>query len=126
MQYVIDASALLVYLNGEKGSSFVEELIDSSMISAVNLSEVIGKLKDKKVPEKDVDLILKLLPCEVVDFSKEQALIAGMIKSKTTSLGLSLGDRACLALAIQKKVSVLTADKAWKKVNLGIKVVLVR
>ncbi len=125
-EYVLDASALLVYLNQEEGSNLVEEHIDSASISSVNLSEVVGKLKDKKISEKDIDLILKLLPCGVEDFNKDQALIAADIKSKTSALRLSLGDRACLALAINKKAVALTADQVWKKVNAGVKVKVVR
>jgi len=125
-RFVLDASALLLYINQEAGSSAVESCIEKSSISTVNLCEVLGKLRDIGMPEKDIDLILKLLPCKLVDFDEEQAKIAAAMKSKTSKYGLSLGDRACLALASMEKAIALTADRAWAKLGLAVKVRVVR
>jgi PIN domain nuclease of toxin-antitoxin system len=69
---------------------------------------------------------LVALPVEFVDFDFALAAIAGRLRAATRSLGLSLGDRACLALAIERNCPVMTADRSWAKLNLGIPIQLVR
>ncbi len=61
-----------------------------------------------------------------ISYSQEHIFIAANLRKVTKSLGLSLGDRACLALAITKKLTVLTADKAWEKLNVGAKIKVIR
>ncbi|WP_236630520.1 type II toxin-antitoxin system VapC family toxin [Aphanizomenon flos-aquae] len=99
-EVVVDASAILALLNQETGSEEVLRFIGKAAISTVNLSEVIAKLADAGIPEEDIRQILSNLNLEVIDFNKEQALKAGMLRPNTKSIGLSFGDRACLALGI--------------------------
>ena len=123
---VVDASAILALLNQEKGSEEISQWIGQAFISSVNLSEVVAKLAEGGVTEADIEEILSNLNLEVVPFSQEQALRAGILRPSTKSLGLSLGDRACLALGLYLKLPILTADKLWSNLNLAVEIRLIR
>ena len=125
-EVVVDASAILALLNQETGSEEVLKFIGKAAISTVNLSEVIAKLADAGIPEEDIRQILSNLNLEVIDFNEKQALKAGMLRPNTKSIGLSFGDRACLALAIFLNQPVLTTDRLWGSINVGVEVRVVR
>ncbi|MBS9388248.1 MAG: type II toxin-antitoxin system VapC family toxin [Dolichospermum sp. WA123] len=125
-EVVVDASAILALLNQETGSEEVLRFIGKAAISTVNLSEVIAKLADAGIPEEDIRQILSNLNLEVIDFNEEQALKAGMLRPNTKSIGLSFGDRACLALGIILNQPVLTTDRLWGSINVGVEVRVVR
>jgi len=125
-EVVLDASAILALLNQETGSEEVLKFIGKAAISTVNLSEIIAKLADAEIPEEDIRQILSNLNLEVIDFNKEQALKAGMLRPITKSIGLSFGDRACLALGIILNQPVLTTDRLWSSINVGVEVRLLR
>lgn len=126
---VLDASALLAILNQEPGSEiFTEqfELLESARMSAVNVAEAYGKLVGVGIdPEEAWEAVTAPIP-EIVEFDKDQAKIAGSLFPQTRSLGLSLGDRACLALAIALKAPVYTADRAWKNLRIRISIHVIR
>ncbi|HLF83977.1 MAG TPA: type II toxin-antitoxin system VapC family toxin [Blastocatellia bacterium] len=124
--FVLDASALLALLNQEPGKDLVEEVIGDCSISAVNYCEVIGKLIDAGVPDDDARHTVDLLNIEIVDFDANLALRAASLCFATKRLGLSLGDRCCLALGTARKVTVLTSDRNWSKLKIGVKVKLIR
>ena len=127
---VFDASALLAYLFDEPGAGMVSDaLFSGASMSTVNLSEVLSKLVDRgvSVDRSLSDLreagILDLL--EIVDFTASLAREAARLREHTRDLGLSLGDRSCLALGILRRVPVFTADSLWAKVP-GVVVRLIR
>jgi PIN domain nuclease of toxin-antitoxin system len=123
---VIDASALLAVLLGEEPAKEIEKLIPSSVISSVNFSEVVAKLTDIDMPENKIREILESLPIEVYSFNKKQAYIAGLLRPLTKSKGLSFGDRACLSLGMLLKAPVVTMDRVWKNLNIGIEIRVLR
>lgn len=123
---VVDASAVLALLNQETGSEEILELIDNAAISSVNLSEVIAKLAEAGIPEEEIRQILLHLNLEVILFNEEQALRAGMMRPATKAIGLSFGDRACLALGIILNQPVITTDRLWSNLNLGLEIRVVR
>ena len=123
---VLDASAVLAYLQGEPGGDLVGEHLSTSLISAVNLSEIVAILIDKGLDAAAVDATLDSIGLEVVAFDAEQGRFAGLLRGATRKRGLSLGDRACLALARSRGVPVLTSDRAWAEVVSGAKVRLIR
>lgn len=125
-EVVVDASAILALLNQETGSEDVLKFMGKAAISTVNLSEVIAKLADAGIPEEDIRQILSNLNLEVIDFNEEQALKAGIMRPITKSIGLSFGDRACLTLGIILNQPVLTTDRLWGSINVGIEVRVVR
>ncbi len=95
-------------------------------MSAVNLSEVAAKLVDTGMPEKEARAALDGLGLDVVPFDGEQAYGAGFLRPATRRAGLSLGDRACLQLAAQLGAPVLTTDRAWGRLQLGVEVRVIR
>jgi PIN domain nuclease of toxin-antitoxin system len=119
---VWDASALLLLLNAEPGAERLAGELGEALISAVNLSEVVAKLADAGVPEDDLREALAALPLEVVPFDEALAYVAGLLRPSTRAQGLSMGDRACLGLALATGLPVITADRAWRKLDLGIEV----
>jgi PIN domain nuclease of toxin-antitoxin system len=126
MSIVFDASALLVLLNKEPGYKLVEQYVPEAIMSAVNLAEVITVLMGAGVPSTVAVSLSSELMTEIVPFDVVQAATSAALRQETKPYGLSLGDRACLALAQQKKLSVLTADKIWGELKLTIDIKLVR
>lgn len=123
---VLDASALLAAMFGESGAAAVQTRLGAACISAVNLSEVFAKLADRGVKAEDIAESLAALDLDVRPFDEAQAEHAGALRSLTRELGLSLGDRACLALAAALDRPALTTDKAWKAFDIGIEIELIR
>jgi ribonuclease VapC len=125
-KYVLDASALLAFLGEEPGGDRVEAALPSALVSTVNLSEVIAKLLERGVPDDEVTAVVGYLDCEVVDFTVKSAWSTARLRPVTRAQGLSLGDRACLALAIERTLPVMTTDRAWASLTLGIEINVVR
>jgi PIN domain nuclease of toxin-antitoxin system len=123
---VLDASALLALLNRETGAEQVEASLGDACIGAVNLSECLARLADSGVPEKTAWEIVSSLELEVVPFNAGHAREAARLKPLTRKQGLSLGDRACLALARLTKRPVLTADRSWKTLDVDVQVRVIR
>ena len=123
---VLDASALMAVLRGEKGAEEVAACLWRAIVSTVNLAEVETKLVTAGLDEQLAWWHIAELECASVPFDEEQAQIAGGLVSVTKPLGLSLGDRACLALAIQREATVYTVDRAWKNLSLGIQIEVIR
>lgn len=117
---VLDASALLALLQGEPGANVVADLLARSVISAVNLLEVMTKLIDRGMPGEAARAALDGLPIDVHPFDRDATYAAGELRRGTRSAGLSLGDRACPALANQFGVAAVTADRAWASLDGGI------
>jgi len=125
-KYVLDASALLAFLAGEPGGDAVAEALPSALVSTVNLSEVIAKLLERRMSEDEVQEVLRYLDCSIVDFTLERAWHTARLRLLTRHQGLSLGDRACLSLAIEHDLPVMTTDRVWGELNVGIAVNIVR
>jgi len=124
---VLDASALLALLQNEPGAEVVADLVPFGAMSAVNLSEVVAKLMDHGVPLEEAREALDGLPIDVHAFDRDAAFAAGALRRVTRGAGLSLGDRACLALAARLGVAAITADRAWASLGNGVaRVTLVR
>lgn len=123
---VFDSSVLIAILRQEPGSEVGEQSLNDALISTVNLAEVATYLARNSVPPETINDALAAFPIEVVPFDREQGLIAGCLYPACKSLGLSLGDRACLALAKSKSLPVLTADKAWLELEVNVDVKPIR
>lgn len=124
---VLDASALLAILNQEPGSEMLTpELLSASVISTVNLCEAYGKLVDRGLSSEDAWEAAVSPIREAVPFTEEHARLAGDLAAKTRALGLSLGDRACLALGVALQIPIYTADRSWKKVKVGARIHVIR
>jgi PIN domain nuclease of toxin-antitoxin system len=121
-EYVLDASAVLALLASEPGTEQVQKSLGSAVMSAVNLAEVLAKLGDRGVSEAEQRLIRMSLDIEVRSFDEASAWRASRLRGATKSQGLSIGDRACLALALDEGLPALTTDRAWSKLDVGVEV----
>ena len=126
MSVVLDASALLAYLQREPGAASVRAVLGSACMSTVNWTEVIQKAAGSGNEAAELRTDLESLGLVLEPFSASQAGIAGTLREPTSELGLSLGDRACLALAIEKGETILTADRIWAQLRLGIRIEVIR
>ena len=124
---VLDASALLAALNQERGAEKLPpELLSAAAMSTVSLAEVHSRLVGRGLRPKDAWEAALSPIGEVVFFTAEHARLAGDLVAKTRGIGLSLGDRACLALGLALKLPIYTADKSWKKVKVGAPIHVIR
>jgi PIN domain nuclease of toxin-antitoxin system len=124
--YVLDASALLALMLAEPGADFIGKRLGDACIGAVNLSEVVAKLQERDVPVDVIDESLADLDLPIIAFDAAQADRAGKLRTATRARGLSLGDRACLALADISGAIALTTDTAWIGLELGVRIELAR
>jgi ribonuclease VapC len=124
---VLDASAMLAVLNEEPGSeNLTPQMLNNSVGSTVNLAEVHAKLVSRGGdPDEAWEDALSAIE-EVEPFTAEQARIAGGLVAQTRALGLSLGDRACLALGFVLKAPVYTTDRSWKDLKVGVPIHVIR
>jgi ribonuclease VapC len=114
---VLDASAVLALLQQERGDEVVAPLVGRAAWSAVNLCEVAGKLTDRGMPGPEVREALEALNLTVHDFDGEMALATAALRREVPR-NLSIGDRACLALARRLRLPAVTAEKEWATLAL--------
>lgn len=123
MTAVLDASAVLALLFREKGATEIEEVLADSAMSAVNWSEVVQKLAVRDIPAPEALLVLGL---RIEPFTLVDARTAAALWARGRALGLSLADRACLALAARFDAEAWTADRVWATSALGVRVRVIR
>lgn len=123
---VLDASAILAVIFNEPGGDAVLPLLDGGLLSAVNLAEVHARLLHRGADADFAWQRIAALGCEICSFDGPMARVVAELAPQTRPWGLSLGDRACLALAIQRQATALTTDRAWKNLNLGIEIEVIR
>ena len=123
---VVDASAVIAHIKNERGADVVEPLFGNALISAVNLSEVVAKMAFDGVEYPDIVDILDRMDFTVIPFDEDQAYRAGLLRPLTRHAGLSLGDRACLALAQTAGLPAVTADQNWSRVSVGVDILQIR
>jgi ribonuclease VapC len=125
---VLDTSALLAWIHQEPGGEFVADSLKADCyLSNVNLIELVAKLIDQQYKSADqMGEKLRNLNLNLVDLNERQAITAAMLRKITINKGLSLGDRACLALAIELDAKVLTTDKVWTELKLPIDIINIR
>lgn len=124
---VLDASAVLAVIQREPGhEKLTMSLLQGSLCSSVNLAEVQGKLVSRGWSSDEAWADATSVMDEVATFDSQQAQTAGDLIAQTRALGLSLGDRACLALGLARNAPVYTTEKAWKKLNLKVPIQVIR
>ena len=126
MSVVLDSSALLAFIQAEPGGEAVAGVVGEALMSSVNLAEVITKLVERTGSLEIARTALGMASVDVVDFDRSQAEQAGLLVKTTRSHGLSLGDRACLALAMRESAPLLTVDRIWAKLKINVEVRLIR
>jgi ribonuclease VapC len=119
---VLDASALIAMLKKEPGGDRVAEIIGDSKITAINYAEVISHFCHAGMPTIEVDAMLRPLPTVIVSADEKLARLAGHLRTMTSSAGLSLGDRFCLALAKMENLPAWTSDRKWQAISEAVQV----
>ena len=122
----LDASALLALLHLEIGYKIVEQHLSQSIISSVNWSETLQKTIANGVQIDKLQEDLETLGLKIVPFTTADAELAAILWSQTKAIGLSFGDRACLALGLSLGIPVITADRAWSTLAIGVTVTVIR
>lgn len=123
---VLDSSVLLAIVFGERGEERAGELVGTALVSAVNLSEAAAKMNERGFDPDETSTLLGGLGFDVVTFAEADAYAAGRLRNTTKKAGLSFGDRACLALALRESAGVVTADRAWVDIDVGVAVEVIR
>lgn len=126
MSLILDASALLTLLHREPGSERVEQVLDGALISTVNWVEVVQKALQRQVEVDPLREGFTQVGVTFEPFTPDQAESAARLWEGTRRFGLSLADRACLALAVERGLPILTADRAWRGLDLGVAIELLR
>ena len=116
---VLDASAVLALLNAEPGGEQVEMYLARASMSAVNAAEVLSKLVDAGLSLEEAKESLSLLGIRIEVFESEDAELVASLRPQTRAKGLSLGDRACLALGLRLEAEVATAERSWSGLGVG-------
>lgn len=119
---ILDASALLAILAQEPRAARWGGSIRDAFLSAVNLSEVVAKLADFGMRESEIRAMIEPLGLSIVPFDVTLAYESGLLRPLTKGVGLSFGDRACLALAARMNHPALTTDRAWAKLDIGVEI----
>lgn len=124
---VFDSSAVLAAVFQEPGGESVANLWaeGENLISAVNFAEIVAKLNERGMSDAEVLTVMDGVPLKFVNLDQATAHASGLLRAATKALGLSLGDRACIALAQSRSATAVTADKQWEKVR-RLDLVLIR
>ncbi|MXY23332.1 MAG: type II toxin-antitoxin system VapC family toxin [Acidobacteria bacterium] len=126
MSVVFDASAVLTIAFAEDGADVAIRDLEGALMSSVNASEVVAKFIDRGSSPEEARIAFLKFNMKVRPFDQQLAIAAGQMRAQTRTRGLSLGDRACLAFASREGARVVTADRSWKDVNLGVEITVIR
>lgn len=126
MTVILDASAVMAMLLDERGGDAVRGVTSGADISIVNLAEVMSSIRDRGLKDGDVPKLLARLDVRVRSFDEAHAFEVARLRPLTKHLGLGFGDRTCLAQGLLSGRPVLTGDRAWRQLDLGVEVRLFR
>jgi PIN domain nuclease of toxin-antitoxin system len=115
---VLDASALLALIQNEKGADVIKPLLKRAVMSTINVAEVLTTLQRVDIFPKDAITFVADIVQEIVSFDIEQAQCVAELQPFVRHKGLSLGDRACLALGQKLQAPIYTADKIWGELQI--------
>ena len=126
MSVAFDSSAVLAIAFGEHGADRAADALGDGVLSAVNASEMVARLVERGASDQDARESLRGFGLAIRPFDEGLAIAAGLLRRSTRTHGLSLGDRACLALARRERALVLTADRRWAALELGLEMEFIR
>jgi ribonuclease VapC len=126
--FILDTSALLAYLWKEPGEARVAQLLTAEhcLLGTTNLAELVSKIVEQGFPHGEIQNLVNSFNVDIVPLSQEQALLSGVLRQTTRHLGLSLGDRACLALTKTLGGIAVTADRPWLTLDIDIAIECIR
>ena len=122
---VFDSSAVIALLRSEPWIADIESYVASAGLSVVNLAEIASKLSDWQMPETRLNEFLIYIDIAILPYDVRLAYETGRLRAATRNHGLSLGDRACLATAMQLAVPAITADRNWRHLKIGVDITVI-
>lgn len=125
---ILDTSALLAYLFEEEGADKVAPILEEGrgVIGSANYAELVTKLVDENMPMEEILAVISSLELEFIPQDEQQARLTGELRAVSKKFGLSLGDRACLALGLVTGLPIMTADQAWQEIPVKINLLIIR
>ena len=123
---ILDTSVIMAIVLGEAGQENAARLAPGSLLSSVNLAEIITKCVEKAVPFEVAQRYIGESGIDIVGFDADQAVLAGELFKRARKGVLSLGDRACIATAVRLGATVVTADRVWAELDLPCEIELIR
>jgi ribonuclease VapC len=123
---VVDASAIIAVIKDEPGAQLVVQVARRAYVSAVNYSEIMAWLGERGATIEEVEKIVGAFDLTVEAFDRPRAIAAGLLAARTKRRNISFGDRACLALAMELGIPVMTGDRAWRDLDVGVEIRLFR
>lgn len=126
---ILDASALIAYLHDEPGADAVVDAITAgAAVSVVNWAEALSKVA---TDGDDPQLVAERLqasdsPLFLEPLTDADCIEIARLRPLTKARGLSLADRACLALSKRLNIPIVTADREWADLQVGVSVQLIR
>jgi len=124
---VFDSSAFIALLAKEKGFETIQTHLRNAVISSVNVAEIYKYCIDvQKLTESECQDIIAMSGIKIIDFDEKQSLITAKIYPTTKKYGLSIGDIACVSLAIINNCPIITCDRIWKNIKLNVEFIMVR
>jgi ribonuclease VapC len=125
---VLDASAVLAWLFGERGERIVDRMLEHAAISTVNLAEILYRADEEGMPTEGLQRDLEALGVRVVPFVDEDARLLVEVRRtvRRQGLRLSLADCCCLATGVRLNLPVVASDQAWEQLRIGVDVVSLR
>jgi PIN domain nuclease of toxin-antitoxin system len=115
---VLDSSALLALIQNEPGAEIIKPLLNVTVMSTINVAESLTVLQRTNIPTQEALSLINDIVNMIVPFDLEQARHVAELQSHLQHKGLSLGDRACIALGVKLQASIYTADKAWSELKV--------
>jgi len=116
-RHVLDSSVVLAFAFREPGADAAAAALDGAVMSSANLAEVATRLVDAGFGDDEVDAFCEAIGVEIVPLTAATALAAARLRIVSRPLGLSLGDRICIALSVELGLPALTCDRAWLKLD---------
>jgi PIN domain nuclease of toxin-antitoxin system len=126
MSVILDASALLALIFDEPGAAVVASHAKGSSLLSVNFSEVVQRVIAIQGSPQRAEEAVDKLEIAVVPFDRKLARIAAELRAPTAFMGASFADRSCLALGLLTGKTILSSDRDWEKLDLGIEIRLIR
>jgi ribonuclease VapC len=124
--YILDASALLAIIQDERGGDHALARLPGCLMSTVNLSEALMRGAEKGASLREMQELLATQRVQLIEFDEFLAVEAARLRPATRHLGLSFADRACIATAMSRGATVVTADRAWATLDLSCPIELIR
>ena len=123
---VLDASALIALIQEENGSEIIKPLLKYAVMSSVNVAETLIALQKRGLLYQQSLILIQDIIGSIIPFNLKHVELVAQLQTLTQHKGLSLGDKACIALGIATSYPIYTADKIWAELELNCQIIVIR